>query len=90
MRFGSGLVFDSRTSLKMSQILVIKTITVPSGLYVDLLDVIYNGPNRSFLAPSELYVYQLDVFYAGPDRSYTAPSELYVDQLDVLYTKLDR
>ena len=39
--------------------------------YIDWLDVIYTGPDRSFTTSSGLfYIDQLDVIYTEPDRSF--------------------
>ena len=39
--------------------------------YIDRLDVIYTGPDRSFTAPSRIfYIDQLDVIYTEPNRSF--------------------
>ena len=44
--------------------------TAPSGLF-DQLDVIYDGPDKSFYYAIRAFRFdQLDVIYAGPDRSF--------------------
>ena len=45
--------------------------------YIDRLDVIYIGLDRSFTSSSGLfYIDRVDVIYTEPDRSFSAPSEL--------------
>ena len=49
---------------------------------IDRLDVIYTGPDRSFIAPSGLFFFfdidRLDVIYTEPDMSFIASSELFI------------
>ena len=44
--------------------------------YADQLDVIYPGPDRSFIASSKLLCRPVDVIYLGPDKSFIASSGL--------------
>ena len=52
-----------------------------SYFYIDQLDVIYTGSDKSFITPSKLfffYIDWLDVIYTGPNMSFIAPSGLFI------------